>query len=154
LERFMPIQRIDFSFLSDERIRRVLENYYSQAVKAYEVGSYLATLVACGSVLEGLLTFALLQRKDAAQNSSKACKDKKGIILPLEKWNLTNLVDVADDLNLIGKTAKQASWAVKEFRNFIHPYNMVTQSARPDQALAMSALAAVEEITRSLSGRI
>jgi hypothetical protein len=123
-------------------------------VQAYEAGSYLGALVACGSVVEGLLTFALLQRKDTAQNSSKAHKDKKGTVLPLEKWNLTNLIDVAAELNLIGKTAKQASWAVKEFRNFIHPYNLVAQSARPDQNLAVSALAAVEEITRSLSGRI
>jgi hypothetical protein len=150
----MPNQQVDLAFVSDEQIRRILENYHSQAVKAYEVGSYLGALVTCGSLVEGLLTFALLQRKDAAQNSSKAQKDKKGTVLPLEKWNLTNLIDVAVDLNLVGKTAKQASWAVKEFRNFIHPYNLVAQSARPDQALAMSALAAVEEITRSLNGRI
>jgi hypothetical protein len=150
----MPIEKVDLTFVSDDQIRRILQSYYSQAVEAFKVGSYLGTLVACGSVLEGLLTFALLQRRDAAQKSSKACKDRKGTSLPLEKWNLTNLIDVAADLNLIGKTARQASWVVKEFRNFIHPYNLVTQSARPDQALAMSALAAVEEITRSLGGRI
>lgn len=59
----MPNQKVDLAFVSDEQIRRILESYYSQAVKAYEVGSYVGTLVACGSVLEGLLTFALLQRK-------------------------------------------------------------------------------------------
>jgi hypothetical protein len=72
-------------------------------VQAYEAGSWLGALVACGSVVEGLLTFALLQRKDAAQNSSKAHKNNKGTVLPLEKWNLTNLIDVAAELNLIAE---------------------------------------------------
>lgn len=49
----MPNQKVDLAFVSDEQIRRILESYYSQAVKAYEVGSYVGTLVACGSVLEG-----------------------------------------------------------------------------------------------------
>jgi hypothetical protein len=55
---------------------------------------------------------------------------------------------------LIGKTAKQASWALKDFRNFIHPYNVLKQSARPDAALAMSAMAALIEIRRSLEGKL
>jgi hypothetical protein len=35
----MPNQKVDLAFVSDEQIRRVLENYYYQAVKGYEVGS-------------------------------------------------------------------------------------------------------------------
>ena len=150
----MTIEQLDFTFVQDQPIRRVLEDYYSQAQKAFDIGSYLGTLVTCGSVVEGLLTWALLQHKEAAFESKGACKDKTGQVMPLDKWNLTNLIDVGAELNLIGKTAKQASWAVKDFRNFIHPYNLLQQSARPDQALAQSALGAVAEIRRSLQGRL
>ncbi len=150
----MVMEKLDFTFVQDQRLREVLEDYYSQGVKAYEVGSYLGTLVACGSVVEGLLTWALLQHKNAALNSSKADKNKQGQVRPLEEWNLTYLINVSAELKLIGKTANQASWAVKDFRNFIHPYNLLKQSARPDRSLAMSALGSVGEINRSLKGRL
>ena len=114
----------------------------------------MGALVTCGSIVEGLLTWRLLQRKDEALKSQKACKDRNGKVIPLEQWNLSNLIDVSAELNLIGDTAKKASWAVKDFRNFIHPYNLLKQSARPDQALTQSALAAVKEIRRSLEGRL
>ncbi len=150
----MVIEELDFTFVQDQRLREVLEDYYSQGVKAYEAGSYLGTLVACGSVVEGLLTWALLQHENAARNSPKACKNKQGQVRPLEEWYLTYLIRVSHDLNLIGDLAKLASWAVKDFRNFIHPYNLLEQSARPDQALAMTALGSVAEISRSLKGRL
>jgi atypical dual specificity phosphatase len=76
--------------------------------------------------------------------------------LPIEEWNLSNLIEVASNLGLIGKTAKDAAWALKGFRNFIHPYRLLREktSARADHALASSALAAAEEICRSLGGRV
>ena len=131
---------IDFRFVTDERLRDVLEEYHSQAVKAYDAGAYVGTLVACGSVLEGLLTWALLGRKDDAIKSAGAHKNRDGQTLPIEKWNLSNLIDVAVTLGLLGKTAKDACWAVKDFRNFVHPHNLLAQSGRPDQALAIGAL--------------
>lgn len=150
----MVTEKFDFTFVQDQSVLKVLEDYWSQAQRAYDARAYLGALVACGSVVEGLLTWALLQRKDAAERSPRASKDKNGQVMPLEKWNLSNLIDVSVELDLLGKTAKQASWAVKDFRNFIHPYNLLTQSARPDDALALSAVAAVKEIRRSLEGRL
>ena len=129
---FMEHQNLDFTFVGDEQVQSVLEDYYTQAVKASEAASYLGAIVACGSVVEGLLTWALMQREALALKSSKACKDKQGRVRPLQEWNLSNLIDVSGELELIGKTAKQASWALKDFRNFIHPYNVLKQSARPD----------------------
>jgi hypothetical protein len=84
----------------------------------------------------------------------QAQKDKQGQIVPLTQWGLANLIAVSADLGAIGKTAKDASWALKDFRNFIHPYNLLQQSARPDEDLAMSAVAALAEIRRSLEGHL
>ncbi len=74
--------------------------------------------------------------------------------MPIRQWSLAHLIEVSGELDLIGKTARQASWALKDFRNFIHPYNVLQQSARPDLALAMSSLAALAEIRRSLEGHL
>ena len=110
---------LDLAFVKDERLRRLLQEFWSQSSRAFTANSFLGTLVGCGAILEGVLTWALLQREEIALKSERACRDKQGKILPIPKWNLTNLVEVASELKLIGKNANQASWAVKEFRNLI-----------------------------------
>ena len=42
----------------------------------------------------------------------------------------------------------------KNFRNYIHPYNVLSRSARLDAQHAVSSLAGVVEIVRSLRGRL
>lgn len=150
----MQPPNLSFGFVNDIDLLPVLEEYYRQAQKAAEADSYLGVIVGCGSVVEGLLTWALLQRRDEVLKSGKVPKDKQGEVLPIHRWGLAQLIDVSVDLDVIGKTAKQASWALKDFRNFIHPYNVLQQSARPDQSLAMSALAALAEIRRSLEANL
>ena len=151
----MPVdQELDLAFVDDDSLREVVGEYWSQAAKAYSAGSYVGAIVASGAVVEGLLTWALLQRDDEALKSGKAGKDKLGELRPIRDWYLNNLIQVAIELGLVGNTAKDASWAVQDFRNFIHPYNVLKQSARPDEPLAISAMAAVQEIARSLKGNL
>lgn len=149
----MNLQSLNFTIVTDDQLRLVLEEYYAQAINASNAEAHLGVIVACGSVVEGLLTWALLQREEAALKSSKAWQRQTREVRPLQEWGLSNLIDVSGELGLVGKTAKQASWALKDFRNFIHPYNVLRQSARPDAALAMSAMAALIEIRRSLEGK-
>jgi hypothetical protein len=150
----MDAPDLTFSFVEHASLRSVVEDYYRQVQKAAGADSYLGVIVGCGSVVEGLLTWALLRRENDALKSSKAPRDKQGSVVPLRQWGLAHLIDVSAELDVIGKTAKQASWALKDFRNFIHPYNVLQQSARPDQPLAMSSLAALAEIRRSLEGHL
>jgi len=150
----MDTSDLNFSFVDDPNLLAVLEEYYRQAQKAATGESYLGVIVGCGSVVEGLLTWALLKKEDEALKSGKAQKDKQGKGMPIRQWGLAHLIDVSAELGFIGTTAKQASWALKDFRNFIHPYNVLQQSARPDHALALSSLAALAEIRRSLQGHV
>lgn len=139
----IDILSLKFAFVDSDELRVVLEEYLRQTDRARRADCHLGVIVGCGSIVEGLLTWALLRREPEARASSKASKDKQGTVKPLEEWGLTNLIDVSVELDLIGKTAKLASWALKDFRNFIHPYNLLRQSARPDHALAESAVAAL-----------
>ncbi|MEM4406427.1 MAG: hypothetical protein QXS68_05220 [Candidatus Methanomethylicaceae archaeon] len=150
----MEISGLDFAFVDADDVRAVLDEYLSQTDRAKNAECYLGIIVGSGAIVEGLLTWALLRREPGALKSNKAPKDKQGKVMPLQEWSLTSLINVAAELGLIGKTATQASWALKDFRNFIHPYNLLKQSARPDRALAESAAAALVEIRRSLQGRL
>lgn len=143
---------MNLRFVSEEPVRVVLEEYLRQAEAAHKADAFLGAIVGYGSVIEGLLTWALLQSETEAM--LKAPKDKQGNARPLKEWFLPDLIKVSHKMDLIGQAANQASWALKDFRNFIHPYNVLKQSARPDMALAMAAKAAMIEITRSLEGRM
>jgi len=139
---------VDVSFVTDDRLRALLEDYWRQAIAGYEAKAYLGTLATCGGIVEGLLAWALVT---TGTEATARYPDK-----PVPEWDITRSIKVASDIGLVGKTANDASWAVKEFRNFIHPYNLLRsqKSARADEALAGSALSAVREICRSLRGRL
>jgi hypothetical protein len=149
----MQLPELEFSFVTDETLRSILEDDYAQARLALEAHAYLGTIVTVGAVLEGLLTWALLTREDAALQHKNACRGKDGKVLPVAAWNLTNLLQVAESLDLLGKIASQGSWAVKDFRNLIHPYKLRDFSSRPDASLALNALSALSEIHRSVKDR-
>lgn len=147
--------KIDFSFIDDQAVRALLEEYYLQARNAFEGRAYIGALVASGSVAEGLLTWVLLSKENDALASKRAPKDKaSGQPKPLKSWYLTELISISCELGMLGRTAEKAAWALKDFRNFIHPYNVLQQSARADKTLALNGLTAVGEIARSVKGRL
>lgn len=141
--RFTPTAQ--FGFITDSSVREIVEDYHRQAICAFEAGAYLGTLVACGGVLEGVLGWALLS-KGITRIGKKS----------VEECFLPELIESAVQKGLLGETAQTSTWAVKEFRNFLHPYKLIRQktSARPDQSLALNSLSAVDEILRSVCSRL
>jgi hypothetical protein len=143
-----------FDFVTNSVLRGLLINYAAQSRAALSDGAFLGSIVTSGAIVEGLLAWALLTREEEALRSNKAPKDDSGRTKPIIRWGLAHLLLVASELGFIGRIAEESAWAVKDFRNLVHPYNLMQQSARPDYALASSAISAVAEISRSLAGRI
>lgn len=52
----------DFAFVDAEELRMVLEDYRDQTQRALDAECHLGAIVGCGSLIEGLLTWALLRR--------------------------------------------------------------------------------------------
>ena len=138
---------VDFSFL-DEEVREVVGEYYRQAVAAYQHQLHAACTVLCGGALEGVITWALIKKERESPGTVGADPTE------ISKWPLAKLLKESVQCKLIGTSAEAAAWAVRNFRNYIHPYNALSGSARLDAPHAVSSLAAVVEIVRSLKGRI
>lgn len=144
-----------FTLVSDEKVRKIIKDYWDQASISNKYGAYAGVVVLCGGVLEGLLAWAIMSHEeDARLRFPQKFKYKGGADKPISKWTLEPLIEVAKELNLIGDTSQHLLKALQTFRNFIHPYNVVSQSARPDERLANISLLAVEEVCRSLTGRM
>ena len=143
---------IDFSYVVDPKLRDVLQRFHREAADAYRGKRYVAAVVLSGSVLEGILTFALMKRETEAKEQFQRMREKKP--RAISDWHLEDLIEVAEGLGLIGATAAKAAPAVRDFRNMIHPYKLLRRSSPRWDALAGMALNALAEISRSLSGRI
>jgi len=146
---------LSFNFIEDESVRKVIEEYWSQAQKANKCNVFAGTVFLCGAVLEGLLAWAISYKEDEARKRfPEEFKQRDGSDKHISKWGLTELIKISKKLILIGKTSGRLLEVVQEFRNFIHPYNVKSQSARPDEGLAEISLRTVGEVYRSLSGRL
>ena len=146
---------VDFSYVADPKLRDVLHQFHSEAVEAYRANRHVAAVVLSGAVLEGILTFALMKREAEAIQKLQEMRGKKlKKPRPISEWHLEDLIEVASRIGLVGETAAKAAPAIRDFRNMIHPYKLLRRSRPRWDALAALALAAVAEISRSLSGRM
>lgn len=148
-------EEVEFTFITDDKIRGILESYWTQAQAAFDASVYAGVVVLCGGVLEGLLAWALICKEDEVRKRFPTEFQKKdGAEKPISDWDLTKLINVADKLGVIGEASERLLRAVQGFRNFIHPYNVIQRSARPDKRLARISKDTVGEVVRSVKGRL
>jgi hypothetical protein len=60
-----------------------------------------------------------------------------GLNAGVVKWIIANdFINVARDLNLVGEDVKKFSHALRDFRNYIHPYQQMSSNFNPDEHTA------------------
>lgn len=108
-------------------------NLRIQEIKAnLKANAPLSAIVIIGSTLEGiLLGFASKNPKDFNQ-AKAAPKDKEGKTKYHQDWSLSNFIDVAYELRFIQEDVKKFSHILRDFRNYIHPYEQMTSGFNPD----------------------
>jgi hypothetical protein len=104
-----------------------------QEIKANIKGNApLSAIVIIGSSLEGiLLGFASKNPKDFNQ-TNVAPKDKEGKVKSFHEWSLGNYIDAANEIGLLKEDVKKFSHTVRDFRNYIHPYEQISKNFNPD----------------------
>lgn len=108
-----------------EEIRKCLNNKAS-----------LAVVFLCGSTLEGVLLGVALTKPREFNESKVSPKNKEGKALQFHEWSLANFIDVTHSLGLLGEDVKKFSHALRDFRNYIHPYQQVASKFTPDEHTA------------------
>ncbi|MFN4027512.1 MAG: hypothetical protein ACK4IZ_08715 [Flavobacterium sp.] len=114
-------------FISD-----VLHSRIQELKANLKANAPLSAIVIIGSTLEGiLLGYASKNPKDFNQ-AKAAPKDKEGKTKYYQDWSLSNFIDVAYELRFIQEDVKKFSHALRDFRNYIHPYEQVSSGFNPD----------------------
>lgn len=101
----------------------------------------LAAVILIGSILEGILLGTasafpqLFNQVQCAPKEKDSVKNKK-----FQDWKLTNLIDAAAEVGILKQDVKKFSHVVRDFRNYIHPYQQLVSKFSPDKHTALICL--------------
>jgi hypothetical protein len=132
----------------------ILETRLQEIRVCLERGAPLAAVILSGSMLEGLLLNAAIQFPQKFNQSRCSPRDKLGVVLHFQEWTLSAFIDAAHDIGLLGLDVKKHGHALRDFRNFIHPYEHMRANFTPDTHTAKIGLqvlsAAIADLGRQV----
>jgi hypothetical protein len=121
----------------DSTIVPILESRIREAMECHRAGASLASIFMCGSVLEGILLSIVLKNPAAFNHAKSSPKNKETQkVRPFQDWTLANLIDVAHEVGLLRLDVKKFSHVMRDFRNYIHPYEQMASKFDPDKHTA------------------
>lgn len=120
----------------DQGITDVLHSRVQEVRSCPKDLAPLAIVILLGSSLEGLLLAVALDKPKDFVASTVAPKDKSGGVLPVHTWKLNDLINVGYEVGLLDLDVKKHSHCLREFRNFIHPWEQRAHNFSPDQHTA------------------
>lgn len=122
-------------------ISEIIDDRLDEIEKCINSGASLAAVIITGSTMEGVLMGVAIRYSKFFINASSAPKDAKSLkTKKIQEWSLNNLIDVAYEIGLINLDVKKFSHAVRDFRNFVHPYEQMTNNFCPDKNTALICL--------------
>ena len=117
----------------DSTVITILENRINEIKKCLQVKSSLSVVFLCGSTLEGILLGFALKYPSQYNQASSAPKNKDGSVKKFPFWTLANLIDVTYENGFIKEDVKKFSHSLRDFRNYIHPYEQMASGFDPDE---------------------
>jgi|SRR5882724_3428905 hypothetical protein len=114
----------------------ILNERIAEIRKCSATNAPLAVIFLCGSTLEGILLGIACAKPKEFNQSEPSPKDEMGKVKQFHNWTLNDFINVARDLNLLGEDVKKFSHALRDFRNYIHPYQQMASNFSPDQHTA------------------
>ena len=132
----IEFKNISFDNLGlDYAVTEVLKQRFEEIKKCLNVKAPLAVVFLCGSTLEGIL-LGMANKYPQKFNQSKCSCKKYDKVLPFSDWDLSSLIDSAQDVGLLGEDVKKYSHTLRDFRNYIHPYQQIRSNFNPHEHTA------------------
>ena len=136
----------------EQAIVPIIESRLDEARRALGVGAHLSAIVLCGSILEAVL-LGKAQQEPSKFNSSKGSpKTADGKVKKLHEWTLSQFIDVASELGVLKLDVKKFSHGLRDFRNYIHPYQEVSSGFAPDEHTAKVCFQVLKAALASVAG--
>lgn len=132
----------------------VLQYRIKEIEKCFSSDSPLAVILLAGSTLEGILLGLAIKHPKLFNTVKSSPKDSDGKVKQFHDWSLSAFIDVARDLGLIQYDTQKFSHSLRDFRNYIHPFEQMSSGFNPREHTAKICLqvlkAAIYEINENI----
>jgi hypothetical protein len=144
-------EKIDLSLLNLGNLTETIEQRISEIQKCLKANASLSVIFLCGSTLEGLLLNQAILNPKIFNTADSAPKDKSQKVKQFPNWTLNNFIDVAYEKKFIGLDVKKFSHSLRDFRNFIHPYEQHSHNFSPNKHTAKISWQVLQAVIDDLS---
>jgi hypothetical protein len=120
----------------DGTVTEILKLRINEIEKCLSTDAPLSVIFLAGSTLEGVLLGIALKYPKEFNQAKSAPKDKDGKVRQYPEWTLSNFIDVAYEVGLLAEDVKKYSHVLRDFRNYIHPYQQMSSRFNPDKHTA------------------
>lgn len=154
VERFLRLKFRDITIDNtgiESTMVPVINARLSELAECSTKNAPFSVIVLCGSILEGLLLGVAVKNFEKFNKASSSPKDRNGKPKPIYEWNLSSLIDASYDAGYINLDVKKFSHALRDFRNFIHPYQQMACNFSPDEHTAKICLQVLKAAIASLT---
>ncbi len=136
----------------EQAIVPIIESRLDEARKTLAASAHLSVVMLCGSILEAVL-LGRAQQDPAQFNLSKASpKSPNGKVKPFHEWTLAQFIDVASEVGILKLDVQKFSHGLRDFRNYIHPYQQITSGFTPDEHTAKVCFQVLKAALASVAG--
>lgn len=133
----VEIEEIDISQIRvEETLKPILEARMIEMKSCFKAQSYLSVIFMAGSMLEGILLSIANQNPKLFNQSKAAPKNKDGKVKAFHDWTLRDLISVAHVEGILKVDVAKFSHVLRDFRNYIHPYQQMSERFSPDENTA------------------
>ncbi len=136
----------------DAQVVSIVEAQLNEARVALGAGAHLSVIFLCGSVLEAVLLGAAQQAPAIFNQANATPKTATGSPKPFHEWSLAQLIDVACEIGVLKLDIKKFSHGLRDFRNYIHPYEQMVSGFTPDEHTAKVCFHVLKAALASLAG--
>jgi hypothetical protein len=130
----------------------IIESRLAEARKALKAGAHLSVIFLCGSVLEAVLLGAAQKKPAGFNRASASPKTNDGTVKRFHEWSLAQLIDVSCEVGLLKPDVKKFSHGLRDFRNYIHPYEQMISEFSPDEHTAKLCFQVLKAALASVAG--
>lgn len=114
----------------------VIDERINEIEKCMRAESPLAVIFLAGSTLEGILLNMATLHPVKYNTANSSPKDSNGKVKPFVEWKLSQFIDVSYEIGFLREDVRRFSHGLRDFRNFIHPYEQMSKNFHPDKHTA------------------
>ncbi len=146
----ISLQKLDL----DAAITEILHLRFEEIKKCLSAKSSLAVIFLSGSTLEGILLGIAAKYSKEFNQTKVSPKDKEGKVLAFHRWTLSNFIDASYEVGLLKEDVKKFSHSLRDFRNYIHPYEQLSSKFNPDEHTARISWQVLKAAIFQLSNKL